>query len=292
MRKSVRLKQAVELYRQSYLGTKRFAARTRREYLTDLRQLCEYLEAQDVRTVQAVTRSHLQGFLVHLDQLSLETATRRRKASVLRSFFGFLDETGARPGDPADELVPPDVEDRRVRYLTEDEYQRLRYAARHDPRDAAMIEVLLQTGMRLSDLAGLHLADLRLVPQSVCTARVGSGRHRRIVRLNTKACEALRDYLRVRPVEAGDDLVFQTKFHHGIGARAIEDVINKYLRAAGIEDASVHDLRHTYAVHSLVRGVELSAVRDVLGYLSDRPMGIYRELAQLEMDRQLQENAL
>src|SRR3712207_3192230 len=187
MSKTVRLKQALELYRQSYLGTKRFAVRTRREYLTDLRQLCEYLEAQDVRTAGAVKRSHLQGFLAQLDELSLETSTRRRKVSALRSFFRFLDETGARPGDPADELVPPEVDDRRVRYLTEDEYQRLRYAAQHDPRDAAMIE-LLQTGMRLSDLAGLRLEDIRLPPESVCTACVGSGRHRRIFRLNTKAC--------------------------------------------------------------------------------------------------------
>ena len=292
MRKSVRLKQAVELYRQTYLATPRYAARTRREYLTDLRQLCEYLAAQDIRTVGTVTRSHLQGFLAHLDQLPLMTATRRRKASVLGSFFRFLDETGARAGDPADELVPPEVEDRQVRYLTEDEYLRLRYAARHDPRDAAMIEVLLQTGMRLSDLAGLHLSDLAVRPESVCTARVGSGRHRRILRLNAKACEALRDYLRVRPADAGDDLAFQTKFRRGIGPRAIEDVVNKHLRAVGIEDVSVHDLRHTYAVHSLKHGVGLDAVRDMLGFQSDRPMGIYQELAQLETDRQLQENVL
>jgi site-specific recombinase XerD len=252
----------------------------------------KYLEAQDVRTVEAVTRSHLQGFLAHLDQFPLMTATRRRKASALRSFFRFLDETGARAGDPADELVPPEVDDRRVRYLTEDEYQRLRYAARHDLRDAAMIEVLLQTGMRLSDLAGLHLSDLTLAPDRLCTARVGSGRHRRIVRLNTKAFETLRGYLRIRPADAGDDLVFQTKFRHGIGARAIEDVVNKYLRAAGIEDASVHDLRHTYAVHSLKRGVELEVVRDMLGSQSDRPMAIYRDLAQVEADRLLQDNAL
>jgi site-specific recombinase XerD len=146
--------------------------------------------------------------------------------------------------------------------------------------------------MRLSDLAGLHLSDLTLAPDNVCTARVGSGWHRRIVRLNAKACEALRGYLRIRPADAGDDRVFQTKFRHGIGPRAIEDVANKYLCAAGIEDASVHDLRHTYAVHSLKRGVELEVVRDVLGYLSDRPMAAYRDLAQVEVDRQLQENAL
>ena len=133
---------------------------------------------QDVRTVQAVTRSHLQAFLAHLDQLSLETATRRRKASALRSFFRFLDETGARAGDPADELVPPEVGVRRVRYLSEDEYQRLRYAARLEPRDAAMIELLPQTGMRLSDLMG------RVGPGC---ARLGAGSGRRVSTLQTGA---------------------------------------------------------------------------------------------------------
>jgi site-specific recombinase XerD len=98
--------------------------------------------------------------------------------SALRSFFRFLDKTGERPGDPADELVPPEVEERVIRYLTTGEYERLRYAARHDPRDTAIIEVLLQTGMRLSDLAGLRLGDVTLASESGCKARVGGGRNR------------------------------------------------------------------------------------------------------------------
>jgi site-specific recombinase XerD len=88
------------------------------------------------------------------------------------------------------------------------------------------------------------------------------------------------------------DFRIRPSFRHGVGTRAIEDGVKKYLRAAGIEDASVHDLRHTYAVHSLKRGVELSVVRDILGYLSDRPMAIYGELARKETDRQLEEYAL
>ena len=177
MQKTLLLEQAVQLYLQAYLSTEAFAPRTRREYVTDVRQLCTWLATHKVRTVQTVKRSYLQAFLAHLDLLALTTATRRRKVAALRSFFRFLDETGARPGDPADELVPPEVEDRRLRYLTEEEYQRLRYVARHDSRDSAIIELFLQTGMSLSDLAGLRLEDLIQRSENISTARVGSGKH-------------------------------------------------------------------------------------------------------------------
>jgi site-specific recombinase XerD len=97
----------------------------------------------------------------------------------------------------------------------------------------------------------------------------------------------LRGYLLLRPADAQDDLVFQSKFRRGMGPRSIGDVVNKHLRTAGTTDASVHDLRHTYAVHSVMRGMELSAVQDVLGYEHLRSTTIYVELA-----RQLQEHAL
>ena len=98
----------------------------------------------------------------------------------------------------------------------------------------------------------------------------------------------------MRPADAGDDLVFQTKFRHGIGPRAIEDVVNKYLQDAGIKDASVHDLRHTYAVHRLMRGEELSVVADMLGFINRKrkTAAVYVELARRELARQRQENAL
>jgi site-specific recombinase XerD len=118
MRNFVPLEQAVALYELTYLRTTNYVPRTKREYLTDLRQLVEYLKTHHVQTVRAVKRSHLQGFLAQLDQLQLRVPTRRRKVSALRSFFLFLYETGERPGDPADELVPPEVEERRLRYLT------------------------------------------------------------------------------------------------------------------------------------------------------------------------------
>jgi integrase/recombinase XerD len=224
-------------------------------------------------------RVHLQGFLSSLAGQSLTASTRRRKLAAVRSFFRFLNETSGRAGDPAEELVPPERPEAQPRYLTTAECHRLRLAVQDTPLAAAMIELFLEAGMRLCDVAGLRMEDLILRRDSVSKARVGRGRHRRLVPLTRRVQEALRGYLRVRPA-AADALVFQSKFRHGMGERSIQHLINKSLRAAGIQDASAHDLRHTYAVHRLRSGAELSEVAAVLGYTQDKTAAVYIDLAR------------
>jgi site-specific recombinase XerD len=113
-----------------------------------------------------------------------------------------------------------------------------------------------------------------------------------MVSLNHKACEALRGYLPVRPEDAGDDLVCQSKLRRGMGPRSIEDAVTNYLTVAGIHGASVETLRHTFAVHQLKQGTELGVLQKVLGHASPKTTTVYVELARNEMGRQLQEHAL
>ena len=194
-------------------------------------------------------------------------------------------------------MIPPALERTERRYLTVPEYERLRRAVRHEPRDAAIVELLLQTGLGLSEVARLRLTDIELphrkdAAESVGSVRVWRGRQHRMVTLNSKICEALRGYLLVRPADAGDDVVFQSKLRRGMGERSIEDVVSKYLKAAGIWGASVRSLRHTFATHSVKRGTSVKVVQKVLGHASRKTTSVYVELAREEMDRQLQENAL
>src|SRR4051812_43058904 len=168
--------QAVTAYSEFHLAGRNFAPRTRQEYLTDLRQLGEYLAGVGVTPVQAVQHTHLEGFLASLDQQAHATSTRRRKVAVVRSFFRFLESAGFRIGDPGADLVPPALPWRQPRYLTQGEYERLRYIAQHAPRDAAIIELLLQTGMRLSEVAQLRLSDIELPDRRRAREGVGSVR--------------------------------------------------------------------------------------------------------------------
>src|SRR5512146_148238 len=98
---------ALTAYQETYLASRNLAPRTRIEYRTDLRQVCEFLISCGVTTAQAVERTHLEGFLARLDQLGLGGAIRRRKVASIRSFFLFLEQAGHRSGNPAGKRLPP-----------------------------------------------------------------------------------------------------------------------------------------------------------------------------------------
>jgi Phage integrase family len=92
--------------------------------------------------------------------------------------------------------------------------------------------------------------------------------------------QGLKAYLTVRPADAQDDQVLQTKYRHGMGPRSIEDVVSKYVREAGITGASVHTLRHTFATHQVKLGTSIKAVQDALGHSSLKTTTIYVSLAR------------
>jgi integrase/recombinase XerC len=119
----------------------------------------------------------------------------------------------------------------------------------------------------------------------------GKGRKQRTVTLNWTACKAVKAYLAVRP-DAEDDRLFVTKFRRGMGPRAIERVVEKYLDQAGIAGASVHSLRHTFATHQTRRGTKLDFVRQALGHESLATTSICIDLALEVMDKELRQNAL
>lgn len=290
---------ALDLYRARFLAARNLAERTRREYTRDLEDLIAYLgERCAIAAPERVERKHLEAYLAELDRRAYTGNTRRRKVASIRSFFAFLQDAGVTPLNAARKLVPPEREHRQPRVLSEMEYQRLQLACAHETRDAAIIELLLQTGLRLSELARLTLDQIQLPTKitredgNVGAVRVlGKGRRERTVTLNWKACKAIRSYLATRPA-VDDPHLFVTKFRRGIGPRAIQYLIEKYLREAGISTASVHALRHTFATHMVRRGTKLDVVRQALGHASLKTTSIYVDLAREVMDKELQANAL
>ena len=156
----------------------------------------------------------------------------------------------------------------------------------------------LQTGLRVLEIARLRLVDV-VLPHRTADAAVavgsvrviGRGSHSRTVTLNTRACEALSDYLSERE-ETGSPALFLTKFGNGIGPRGIENIVTKYCKEAGITGASVHTLRHTMAVEMLKRGATPAVVGKALGHESTETMAVYIDLARERMDEEMQNAAL
>ena len=296
-RKLLSLPEALVLYEETYLAARNFAPTTRVKYRSDVADVVRFLgEEWGLFRPDQVERRHLERYLAELDRRGLKGSSRRRKVSSIRSWFAFLEQERIVPLSPATKLIPPEREHYQPRVLTEVEYKRLLAAVHGEIRDEAIIELLLQTGMRLAELARLRVADVEL-PAKVDRQHTGAvhvhgkGRKERTITLNHKACRALRNYLAVRP-KSDEEALFLTKFGLPIGPRSIENVVAKYAAAAGISDVSPHALRHTFATQHVKQGTSLASVRAVLGHESLATTSLYVGLAREQMDEELQRNAL
>jgi len=293
------LRDALEAYETVYMPSRNLAERTRREYLNDLEDLGEFLERTGLKDVHEVQKRHLEAYQAELDRRGYARSTRRRKTASLRSVFPFLKRDGYINVNIADTPSLAKAEHKQPRVLSEREYKDLLPACAHQTRDAAMIELLLQTGIPLSEPSRLTLRDLgppARIKRSRDTLRVlrvraGKGRGDRYVALNYKACRELKACLMVRP-EIEDDHLFPSKFRKPLRPRAFQNMVRKYLDEVGIEGASVHTLRHTFATHHVAKGTSLRTVQEERGHQDLKTTSAYVSLAREVMNRELQEHAL
>jgi site-specific recombinase XerD len=293
-----RLDEALALYISLGMAARNYSEATRRHYTSDLRLFVEYLRSQSIEEVGEIDLTDLESYQAEMDRQGYRASSRNRKTHAIKSFFHFLKRQKYLAVNPAEELIPPSPSKDEPRFLTQDEYQRLLRAVSHDPRDAAIIELFLQTGMRLSELARLSLTDVTLPNKITRDAEnMGSVRVKRkggryeSIPLNYKASKALAAYLKVRPSVPHMGL-FVTKFKEQMGKRSIQNVVKKYLKEAGIEGGHTHTLRHTHATHHAAKGTDLKTIQENLGHASLKTTSIYISLAKEAQKKALQENAL
>lgn len=150
-------------YERTYMAMRNFAGATRRGYASDIRLFLGYLtDDAGITSVRAVEKAHMLDYFAGLDRHGRAGATRARKLAAIKSFFGYLEDIGAVDRSAAKSIPRPKQSVREPRVLAEAEYQRLQAACQNHPRNAALIELFLQTGLRLSEVASLTLDDLEL----------------------------------------------------------------------------------------------------------------------------------
>lgn len=286
---------ALNNYRDEYMAARNLAGRSRVEYLRDVAQFLTFLQGRGINDLKQVGPSHVHTFLADLDRQNLAGVTRAKKLTIIRTFFGWLRDSDQLKTNPAQLVAPPKQEDKEPRVLSKEEYQRL-LAAVQKPRDRAIIQLLLQTGIRLSEVQQLTLEDLnlpkRITRDSLGTLRIlGKGRKTRTVLLNTKACEALATWLGQRPAVATNGL-FVSARQRPLSTRQIQYIVGKYLKAAGVKGAGVHTLRHTFATHHIAMGTDLVTVQEFLGHRSLDTTRLYIGLSKRRQAQHIQEHAL
>jgi len=209
-------------------------------------------------------------------------ATINRRLQAIRKFYSFAMETGLTGSNPASEVqFTPMPESNSPRALDSEEVARLLEAVQGGrpslvKRDYAIIQLLLQTGIKLGELTSLRLSDVQLLDDGRGGLLVGGGdgNRSRQIPLDSLACAALRDYLEVRPslrlgsAQAldGADSLFLSQGGGCISRRTVQRLVSVYAKAAGLEDVSTHVLRHTFAVSTLADTGDVSLVSRLLGH--------------------------
>ena len=250
-------------------------------YSVDLRDLSQFLNDRDIKTVDVFD---VRKFLVALRQKGYKKVTIARKMACLRSFFKFLTREGHLKLNPMVGLVGPKLEKKLPLFLGEDDIVKLLETPDiADPaglRDKAILETLYSTGIRVSELVGLNVEYIDFIAGVV---RVyGKGKKERMAPIGDRALRAIKNYLKKRKqgVGASDRAVFLNKDGRRLTDRSVRNILEKYIKVASIRtDISPHSLRHSFATHLLNRGADLRSVQELLGHANLSTTTIYTHLS-------------
>ncbi len=196
-----------------------------------------------------------------------------RKMAALRSFNHFLIQKGFSSDVPICGVLVADNTDKDIRTVEKSDLNRFKRAvyANGNKRDIAIIELLINTGIRVSELVSLTLQDINLTERngsqnySYIVIRSGKGGKYREIPLNLQAKKALEDYLSIR--QSNHERVFVGQ-RGPLRRESIDKIIKKYCELAGIDDISCHILRHTFCTRLMQEGAQIPVVSKLAGHSS------------------------
>ena len=265
-----------------------FSENTVKAYEIDLLQFNSFLREQfgtERIRPKDIDKLAVRHFLGWMQKEGLTKKSMARKLACIRSFLRYLCREKVIDTNPAVHLATPKSE--RALPLFLDVYQAteaMQLPDRDDilgVRDAAILEVLYSTGIRLSELVGLNTASVDPVGELIKVT--GKGKKQRIVPVGRKALETLRTYLqrreefmKGRTTRVDRDALFLNRTGGRLSARSIQKIVERYLRLVSqVQRVSPHVLRHTFATHMLDAGADLKAVKELLGHVSLSTTQVY-----------------
>ncbi|MHB0997118.1 MAG: tyrosine recombinase XerC [Elusimicrobiales bacterium] len=268
-----------------------FSKNTIKAYQFDLGEFLAYAGANKAASPASMDRMLMRGYIAHISDRKVSRNTLLRKISAVRSFAGYLLETGQLRTDPFDLITIPKKEKRLPRFLTEGEVGKLQDYNRpeevnskekayyHALRDYALFELVYSSGLRRSEAAGLNVGDLDLYSGFVRV--MGKGSRERLVPVGDKALSAIREYLETRPKPISHGLPLFLNHKNGrLTGAGIALVFRKLAkRARFARPMNPHSVRHSFATHLLDRGCDLKSVQEMLGHKNLQTTEIYTHVS-------------
>ncbi|MCP4589955.1 MAG: tyrosine recombinase XerC [bacterium] len=302
----------------NYLSFERhFSPHTAKCYAADLKQFCGYLAggvsmdsgqagqtpsgytggypetppsgtavavATDLKQkLVAMDTEQIRRYLAHLGKMDYSKSTIARKLATLRSFYKFCLRRAYVQANPLASIRTPKQEKRLPKFLEMEQITQLLQTPDDGTllgaRDRAMLEVMYSTGIRVSELVDLNIADVDSLGQSLRVR--GKGRKQRIAPVGPTALAAINKYMGLRKADPrsanfNQEALFVNKHGQRLSTRSVRRKLDKYLAQAGLDPSiSPHTLRHTFATHMLENGADLRSVQELLGHQSISTTQVY-----------------
>ena len=301
------------VYLESILGKSK---NTVNEYYYDLLMFFRFmkqkknpvLRKEDFQAIQVsdfsvselaeIRLSDLYAFLNYMNnERNDQPATRARKVACLRSFFKYVwSKANLISENPAAELESPKITKKLPKYLELNESISLLESIDGDfkERDFCMITLFLNCGMRVSELVGINLSDIR---EDTITV-LGKGSKERTIYLNDACLDAIKRYLNVRPdyeESNGVRPLFLSKRKKRISPKTVQYTVKKYIKIADLDPTkySTHKLRHTAATLMYTMGdVDIRSLQEILGHESVATTEIYTHVNNNRLKEAINKNPL
>lgn len=268
-----------------YIEAAGVSENTRQAYQRDIRQLIIWLEARDIQDPGSVSGADLQSYAEMMEKEGKSAATISRNIASIKKFFAFAYANGYVFSNPAEGLHGPKVIRKTPSVLSQSEIKKLLSvpdtATRKGIRDKAILIMLTETGICVSEIISLKCADADLGMRTVY-----AGEERRPIVISRHASAVLRDYLKVRSEfltdpSADDDTFFLSYAGGQMTRQGLWKIIRSCGRSAGIREITPQILRHSFAVSALKSGKDVTSLQKLLGHRSRSGSLEYQNLVSL-----------
>lgn len=281
--------ECLAIFEEYLRNEKNASANTLSSYMRDIRQLADYLDSEKDTDIVSATDVDLEEYIQHLRESGKSVATVSRCIASIKNLYSYLGIHQIIKQSPATKLTTEKSVQKLPQILTSQEVNLLldqpKCIDAKGYRDKAMLELLYATGMRVTELIDLDVADVNL-PAAVVRCH---GRNKeRFIPIYPAAVKALDEYIRlVRPqmlADPADPTLFVNIGGERMSRQGFWKIIKHYQKKANIDkDITPHTLRHSFAAHLLENGADIHDIQEMLGHADVSSTQIYSQLVKKQL---------
>lgn len=273
----------IQAYENYLTKVKQASANTAASYMRDIRQYSSWLHAEGVDLLEA-SQLNISSYVDHLHSCSKSGATISRSIASLKNFYGYLVSSGFVDKTPVADIHIERDEKKLPQILTGREIELLLAQPKcidaKGYRDKAMLELMYATGIRVTELIDLNVEDVNL---DLGIVKCAGSKKTRTIPLYPAALKSLRNYLsdvrHYMVVDPDENALFVNISGVRMSRQGFWKILKHYQSTAGIEkEITPHTLRHSFAVHLLENGADISSVQELMGHCDISSTQLYTHM--------------